>query len=57
VGASTSAGYAVFGDVTASASLVQAIAAAPHCTALTGMSDGSCVPIPNIVVTSATQTQ
>jgi cyclophilin family peptidyl-prolyl cis-trans isomerase len=53
----TSAGYAVFGDVTASASLVQAIVAAPHCTALTGISDGSCVPIPNIVITSATQTQ
>jgi len=52
-----SPGYAVFGDVTASASLVQAIVAAPHCTALTGISDGSCVPIPNIVITSATQTQ
>jgi peptidyl-prolyl cis-trans isomerase A (cyclophilin A) len=53
----TSAGYAVFGDVTASASLVQSIVAAPNCTALTGISDGSCVPIPNVVITSAVQTQ
>jgi len=50
-------GYAVFADVTASASLVQSIAAAPNCTALTGLTDGSCVPIPNVVITSATQTQ
>ncbi|MEP6503548.1 MAG: peptidylprolyl isomerase [Betaproteobacteria bacterium] len=53
-----SQGYAVFGDVTASASVVQAIAGAP-CTPLvgTGLTDGSCVPIPNVVITSATQTQ
>ena len=53
----SSGGYAVFGDVTASASLVQSIVAAPNCTALTGINDGSCVPIPNVVITSATQTQ
>lgn len=53
-----SAGYAVFADVSASASVIQAIAAAP-CTAINqaGLTDGSCVPIPNVVVTSATQTQ
>jgi peptidyl-prolyl cis-trans isomerase A (cyclophilin A) len=57
---SASAGYAVFADVTSSASVIQAIAAAP-CTALLdeGLpdSDGSCVPIPNVVITTATQTQ
>jgi peptidyl-prolyl cis-trans isomerase A (cyclophilin A) len=53
-------GYAVFADVSGSASVIQAIAAAP-CTALVQngvpLSDGSCVPIPNVVITSATQTQ
>jgi peptidyl-prolyl cis-trans isomerase A (cyclophilin A) len=53
-----SQGFAVFADVTASASVIQQIAAAP-CTPLvgTGLTDGSCVPIPNVVITSATQTQ
>jgi peptidyl-prolyl cis-trans isomerase A (cyclophilin A) len=54
-------GYAVFADVSASASVIQAIANAPGCTALisngTAASDGSCVPIPNVVITSARQTQ
>ena len=53
-------GYAVFADVTASASVIQAIAAAP-CTLLLNngspYGDGSCVPIPNVVITTATQTQ
>jgi cyclophilin family peptidyl-prolyl cis-trans isomerase len=53
-------GYAVFADVSSSASVIQAIAAAP-CTALiqngVALSDGSCVPIPNVVITSALQTQ
>jgi len=57
---SKTAGYAVFADVSASASVIQAIAAAP-CTLVTSngvpLGDGSCVPIPNVVVTSATQIQ
>jgi peptidyl-prolyl cis-trans isomerase A (cyclophilin A) len=58
---SSNAGYAVFADVSASASVIQAIANAPGCTALvsngTAASDGSCVPIPNVVIISAKQTQ
>jgi cyclophilin family peptidyl-prolyl cis-trans isomerase len=57
---SQTAGYAVFADVSASASVIQAIAAAP-CTLLVSngvpLGDGSCVPVPNVVVTSATQIQ
>jgi peptidyl-prolyl cis-trans isomerase A (cyclophilin A) len=57
---STTAGYAVFADVSSSASVIQAIAAAP-CTLVVvngvPLGDGSCVPIPNVVVTSATQIQ
>jgi len=56
----TSAGYAVFADVSSSAAVIQAIANAP-CTDLVqggvAVNDGSCVPIPNVVITSATQTQ
>ena len=52
--------YAVFADVSSSASVIQAIAAAP-CTLVVSngvpLGDGSCVPIPNVVVTSATQIQ
>ncbi len=59
-GASTD-GYAVFADVTASAAVVQSIAAAAPCTALLSaglpLSDGSCVPIPNVAITSVSQTQ
>ena len=40
--------------------MIQAIAAAP-CTLVASngvpLGDGSCVPIPNVVITSATQTQ
>ena len=54
-------GYAVFADVTSSAAVIQAIAAASPCTALLSgglpLNDGSCVPIPNVVITSASQTQ
>ena len=57
----TTDGYAVFADVTASSATIQAIAAATPCTALLSgglpMSDGSCVPIPNVTVTSVSQTQ
>lgn len=55
------AGYAVFADVTSSAAVIQAIAAATPCPLLLvgglPLGDGSCVPIPNVTITSATQTQ
>ena len=54
-------GYAVFADVTASAAVIQAIAAVTPCTALLSnglpIGDGSCVPVPNVKITTATQTQ
>jgi cyclophilin family peptidyl-prolyl cis-trans isomerase len=53
-------GYAVFADVSTSTAVIQAIAAAPCTAILSGgvaSSDGSCVPIPNVVITTATQTQ
>ncbi len=50
-------GFAVFADVSGSAALVQQIAAATPCAPLDSFTDGSCVPIPNVVITSATQTQ
>jgi peptidyl-prolyl cis-trans isomerase A (cyclophilin A) len=55
-------GYAVFADVTSSAAVIQAIAAATPCTALLDsgglpLQDGSCIPVPNVIITSATQTQ
>ena len=54
-------GYAVFADVSASATVIQAIAAASPCVALlqNGLpwTDGSCVPVPNVTITTATQTQ
>jgi cyclophilin family peptidyl-prolyl cis-trans isomerase len=57
---STTDGYAVFADVSTSAAVIQAIAAAP-CTALlsggTALGDGSCVPVPNVVITTVTQSQ
>ncbi len=48
------AGYAVFGSVTANTALVAAIAAAP-CTPVAGFSE--CLPSPNMVITSATRTR
>ena len=53
----TSPGYAVFADVSGSAAVITAITQAPNCTQLNGFSDGSCVPIPNVTITSAVQTQ
>jgi cyclophilin family peptidyl-prolyl cis-trans isomerase len=54
-------GYAVFADVSASSTVIQSIAAASPCTALLSaglpLTDGSCVPVPNVTITSATQTQ
>ena len=58
---SSSDGYAVFADVTASAAVIQSIAAATPCTALLSaglpLNDGSCVPVPNVTITSVSQTQ
>jgi peptidyl-prolyl cis-trans isomerase A (cyclophilin A) len=51
-----SAGYAVFGSVTSGTANVSAIAGAP-CTAIPlFLLPGECTPIPNMVITSATQT-
>jgi cyclophilin family peptidyl-prolyl cis-trans isomerase len=52
-------GYAVFADVAGSSAIITQISqiVSPACTLLVGFNDGSCVPIPNVVVTSATQTQ
>lgn len=51
------AGYAVFGSITTGASTVTAVTAAP-CTAISlFLPAGDCTPSPNVVVTSATQTQ
>ncbi len=52
----TSAGYAVFGDVAASADVVQSIVAAP-CQAAEFVFDGECLPVPNVTIKSAVQTQ
>jgi peptidyl-prolyl cis-trans isomerase A (cyclophilin A) len=51
-------GYAVFADVSGSAALITQITQAP-CTPITvpAFKDGSCVPIPNVTITSATQIQ
>jgi peptidyl-prolyl cis-trans isomerase A (cyclophilin A) len=53
---SSGPGYAVFADVSSSAAVITQITQAA-CTPLVGFNDGSCVPIPNVVITSATQTQ
>ena len=55
-------GYAVFADVSGSSAILTQIAAIGQggssvCTPLVGFTDGSCVPIPNVTITSATQTQ
>ncbi|MBC7728808.1 MAG: peptidylprolyl isomerase [Microbacteriaceae bacterium] len=51
---SVSAGYAVFGNVSAGTAVVTSMLAAP-CAPIVGLSE--CAPNPNIVITSATQTQ
>ena len=52
-----SGGYAVFGSVTTNTALVTQIAAAP-CVAIKGFtSPGECIPVPNVVITAASQTQ
>ena len=51
------AGYAVFGSVAASSATVTAIAGAP-CTAIPFfLPSGECTPSPNVLITSAVQTQ
>ena len=58
---SSGPGYAVFADVSTSAAVITQISqiSGSACTSLSpsGFNDGSCVPIPNVVVTTATQTQ
>jgi cyclophilin family peptidyl-prolyl cis-trans isomerase len=49
--------YAVFGNLTASSVVVAQSITTAACTPLTGATDDSCVPIPNVVITSAVQTQ
>ena len=57
-GSTTTRGYAVFGNVTAGAELVDAMAAAP-CASMPvlGLPAGDCLPFPNLVVRSARQTR
>ncbi|HEX4511645.1 MAG TPA: peptidylprolyl isomerase, partial [Burkholderiaceae bacterium] len=55
-------GYAVFADVSGSQAILAQIAAIGQggssvCTPLSGFTDGSCVPIPNVTITSVAQTQ
>ena len=54
-------GYAVFADVSGSTAILNQIAAlatqSGACTTLVGFTDGSCVPIPNVTVLTAVQTQ
>lgn len=49
-------GYAVFGSITAGTDLVDAMRTAP-CTQPTWLSPGECLPVPNLVIASATQTR
>jgi peptidyl-prolyl cis-trans isomerase A (cyclophilin A) len=57
-GSTTTRGYAVFGNVTDGAELVDAMAAAP-CASMPvlGLPAGDCLPFPNLVVLSARQTR
>jgi cyclophilin family peptidyl-prolyl cis-trans isomerase len=55
-------GYAVFADVSGSSAILTQIAAIAQggtsvCPTLVGINDGSCVPVPNVTITSAAQTQ
>jgi cyclophilin family peptidyl-prolyl cis-trans isomerase len=53
----TRRGYAVFGTITTGADLVPTMAAAP-CVPWTAVAgEGECFPVPNITITSATQTR
>lgn len=50
-------GYAVFGTVTANTALVDAMATAPCTGGQNFLPVGDCLPTPNLVITSATQTR
>ena len=50
-------GYAVFGSVTTNTALVDAMAAAPCVDFPALVFAGECMPVPNLVITSATQTR
>ena len=55
-------GYAVFADVSGSTAILNQIAAIAQqgtsvCPTLVGINDGSCVPVPNVTIISAAQTQ
>ena len=55
-------GYAVFADVSGSQAIISQIAAIAQggtsvCPTLVGINDGSCVPVPNVTIISAAQTQ
>ena len=51
-------GYAVFGAVTAGTTVAQAIVSAPaNCTLNSKTNTTDCLPIPNVVISTATQTQ
>ena len=54
----TSGGYAVFGNVTGGADIVDAMATAP-CASMPvlGLPAGDCLPFPNLTVLSARQTR
>ena len=59
---SSGPGYAVFADVSGSQAILTQIAAIAQggtsvCPTLVGINDGSCVPVPNVTVISAAQTQ
>ena len=54
---STARGFAVFGTVTAGTGVITALTAAP-CVAYPALvGNGECLPFPNLVITSATQTR
>jgi cyclophilin family peptidyl-prolyl cis-trans isomerase len=56
-GTGTTRGYAVFGSVTDGTALIEAMRAAP-CTAVPWYGPGGdCLPVPNLVIASATQTR
>lgn len=58
---SSTPGYAVFADVSGSAAVItqifQILQTPSACPTLVGFSDGSCLPVPNVKIVSATQVQ
>ena len=49
-------GYAVFGTITAGTEVVTSMQAAP-CVATAFLSVGECLPVPNLTITSISQTR